>query len=79
MRRGNIVFIPQADLPCTAHAGIGHGGGIGVHGTALYFAALPTVLLLAVTSISYAVWRMPSVHCQDKNSGPVPMPMGAVR
>lgn len=38
-----------------------------------------TVLLLAVTSISYAVWRMPSVHCQDKNSGPVPMPMGAVR
>ena len=35
-----------------------------------------TVLLLAVTSISYAVWRMPSVHCQDKNSGPVPMPMG---
>lgn len=41
MRRGDIVFIPQADLPCTAHAGIGHGGGIGVHGTALYFAALP--------------------------------------
>ena len=37
-----------------------------------------TVLLLAVTSILYAVWRMPSVHCQDKNSGPVPMPMGAV-
>lgn len=22
---------------------------------------------------------IPSVHCQDKNSGPVPMPMGAVR
>lgn len=32
----------------------------------------------AIRNMHCSVWRMPSVHCQDKNSGPVPMPMGAV-
>ena len=32
----------------------------------------------AIRNMRRSVWRMPSVHCQDKNSGPVPMPMGAV-
>ena len=63
-RAGDIVFIPQADLPCTAHAGIGHSGGIGVHGTALYFAALPYGFVVGgyfnfICGLAHAVSALP--------------------
>ena len=63
-RAGDIVFIPQADLPCTAHAGIGHGGGIGVHGTPLYFSALPYGFVVGgyfnfICGLAHAVSALP--------------------
>lgn len=78
-RAGDIVFIPQTDLPCTAHARIGHGGGIGVHGTALYFAALPYGFVVGgyfnfICRLAHAVSALPR-----QNSGPASIPTGAVR